>query len=230
MPDDESIGTQLASETAAYIDQTETCVGLLPKLLKQYRTDGAYHETVDRIQSLESVCDRHNRRLSALVTNATARDLGLKNSRIHITTPQLVRLYQRVDDVPNAVEESAEALVTIEPPHDDTCFRTFHEMASLASRSATMLAAALSRFIYVLATPAESVAIANEIERVREFESRCDALRNEVIATAFRSESIANPLVYRELALCFDAVADAIEDVGDQLVLLSSTESWIVTE
>lgn len=65
---------------------------------------------------------------------------------------------------------------------------------------------------------------------VREAESRCDALRNDVIETAFADESVTRPLLYRESALRFGTLVDTMEDVVDQLVLVSSNEPWLETD
>lgn len=49
----------------------------VPRLLDRYTADGPYRRIVDRIGELESDYDEVNRRISALVSNADAADLGI---------------------------------------------------------------------------------------------------------------------------------------------------------
>ncbi|ERH08010.1 MAG: hypothetical protein J07HN4v3_00375, partial [Halonotius sp. J07HN4] len=41
---------------------------------------------------------------------------------------------------------------------------------------------------------------------------------------------LAQPLVYRELAVLFDELANTIEDLTDRITVISSDEPGIVTE
>lgn len=224
-----NLGSQIGSETEAYLDRIDRCVSLLPELLARYRAGEAYRETAATLRRLESECDRCERRIAALVTNATAADLGLWNSRLHLNTPQIVELYQDVDGVANAAEGVAEALVTMSPDPDPRCFDGLEAMAERATEAVAVLSDVVARFVHTLCSPSDSVALADGIERIREFERTVDGLRNDVIAQAF-DDAVERPLVYREFALLLDGLVDAMEDATDRIVLVSSTESWIVTE
>lgn len=230
MADDDPFGERLISTTETYLDRIADCVTLLPTLLERYRSGADYRSIADRIQDVETECDRRNRRISSLVTNVTAEEIGLSNARIHLNSPQLVELYQTMDDIPNTAEQIAEELVTIGPACTDACFRGLSAMAEHATTAMAALVTAVTRFVRVLCTPSESGTIAEEIETIRDIESTCDSIRNEVVATAFESESVTQPLVHREFAHLFDELMDVMEDVVDQIVLVSSTEAWITTE
>lgn len=230
MAADEDFGDEIVSETETYIDRIAACVDLLPALLERYRSGADYEAVTDRIQELESDCDRINRRISALVTNVSAEEIDFANSRIYLNSPGIVELYQKIDDIPNAVERIAEELVTIKPSTAADCFRGFSDMTEHATTAMTALATAVTGFVRVLRTPSESDSIVEEVETIREIESACDSIRNEIVETAFETASNARAIVYREFAHLFDTLVDAMEDVVDQIVLISSTEEWITTE
>ncbi|WP_280537918.1 DUF47 family protein [Halopenitus sp. POP-27] len=225
---------RIVSRTGTYLDRIDECVRLLSDLLAAYIDGGADDPTVrdlvDTITSRESDCDRLKRDISAQITNADARDIGLRNARIHLNSPRVVDLYQRLDAIPNAVEQLAEELVTIKPPREAATFDRFAEMARCAERAMDALADAVACYVRLLRSPSRSDSIAAEIATVRGAESAVDELRNDVIGTVFADDAIGRPFVYRTVALRFDEVLDAMEDVTDTLVLISSTESWITTE
>ncbi|MFP8952201.1 DUF47 family protein [Natrialbaceae archaeon A-arb3/5] len=227
---DEDFGERIVARTDTYTADIEACVELVSQLFEEYLTGGDYRRTVDRIRELESDCDRHNRQLNALITNASVEEFGLRNSRVHLNLPQVTELYQAIDEIPNAAERIAEDLVTIEPPREERCFQGFLEMADCATTAVAILSEILTEFAQLLRTPSQSGTVANEIEAVRDAESSCDGIRNDVITAAFDEQPIPHALVYREFALDLDVLVDAMEDVTDQLVLVSSTESWITTE
>ncbi len=221
---------ELVTETDLYINGVTECVTLVGTLLDDYLAERDYRETVDEIRTRESECDRTNRRISALITNATAKDIGLGNTRIHLNSTQIIRLYQRVDDVANAAEKIAEELLTIAPSPRDTYFRRYEEMVECATSAMEALNRAVTTFARLLCSPAESGSIAAEIETVRTAESACDELRNDLIADAFSDESLSDPWTLHRFAHLFDELVDTVEDVTDQLVLVSSSEEWIATE
>lgn len=228
--DDHRFNDRIVSRTEAYTGRLVDCVELVRELLEAYRTGSGYDEIADRIRTLESRCDRTNRQLSALVTNARVEDLGLLNSRVHFSRAQVIELYQLIDDVPNAAERIADDLVTIEPRTSARWFEGLREMVDCAETAVVALEAAVNAFVRLLCAPSESGSVVDEIRTIREAESACDGLRNDVIAAAFEDESVPESLLCREFAYRFDALVDAIEDVADHLVLVSSTEPWITTE
>ncbi|MFC6613862.1 DUF47 domain-containing protein [Halopenitus salinus] len=233
---DSRFDDRIVSRTEDYLDRISECVGLLPRLLETYLAEGTDETTAGTdsvaasIVNLESDCDRLKRDISGQITNADAADVGLLNARIHRNSSQVLDLYQRLDVIANVAERIAEELVTVRPPRDADCFDRYVEMAGFAIRGMDALSAAVSRYVRLLRSPSRSGTIADEIASVRGIESAVDELRNEVVETAFADDGVDRPLVHREFALLFDALCDAMEDVTDTLVLVSSTEAWITTE
>ncbi len=230
MSADAGFGERLESHTDAYLDGISDCVKLLPELLAQYEADGAYRETLAEIQTVESECDERNRTITALITNADAESVGLLNTRINFNESALLEFYKSVDVVANLTERIAQELVMIQPPHDTDCFATLTEMAEqIASMTAT-LEDVIERFVHSLCNAYESDTLTDEIEAVRGMESRCDELRNDVITTAFRDDETDQALMYREFAILFDELANTMEDLTDQIVIIASKEPGIVTD
>ncbi|QHS16294.1 DUF47 family protein [haloarchaeon 3A1-DGR] len=225
---------RIVSRTETYLDRIDECVRLLSDLVDAYVDGGADDPTVrdlvDAITTHESDCDRLKRDISAQITNADARDIGLRNARIHLNSPHVLDLYQRLDEIPNAIERLAEELVTIAPPREAATFDRYAEMARCAERAMDALADAVACYVRLLRSPSRSDSVAAEIATVRGAESSVDELRNAVIETAFADDVIHGAFVSRTFALRFDEVLDAMEDVTDTLVVASSTESWITTE
>ncbi|AFO58311.1 MULTISPECIES: DUF47 domain-containing protein [unclassified Natrinema] len=226
---EKTLDGELVTETSSYIDEITECVTLVKTLLDDYVSERNYRETVDEIRTRESDCDRTNRRVSALITNATATDIGLQNTRIHLNSTQIIRLYQRIDDIANVAEKIAEELLTISPSPRDAYFHRYEEMVECGVSAMHALNRAVVTFVRLLCTPTESGSIVAEIETVRTAESSCDELRNDIIADAF-SDEVSEPWVYHRFAHLFDELMDTIEDVTEQFVLISSNEEWIVTE
>jgi uncharacterized protein Yka (UPF0111/DUF47 family) len=108
MSDSETVvlADRLVSRTETYLDQTDACVALLPELLAAY-PDGDYGEVVDRISTVESDCDRTNRRLCGLVADADVRDLGIRLTRVHLHASQTIELFNALEEVANATEQFA---------------------------------------------------------------------------------------------------------------------------
>jgi uncharacterized protein Yka (UPF0111/DUF47 family) len=227
---DASIDAQLRAQTEQYLEEMSDCVGLLPQLLRNYSRREGFEETAEEIRRLESQCDERNRRVSSLLSNATTREIGLRNTRLHLNSTQVLELYQRLDDIANTAERIAEELVTIRPPRIQSCFRRFQEMAEYATTAMGVLTEVIATFARLLCSWDETGTIAEGIQTIRAAESSCDRIRNVLIEDVFAGEAVADPLVYREFALLFDQLTDTIEDVTDQVVLISSSESWIGTE
>lgn len=225
-----SLDNRLVSQTETYLDTVSSCVNLVPQLLEDYSRGDEYRETADAIGSLEGDCDEQQRQLSSLLSNATVEDIGLRNTRIHLNTQQVFELYKRLDEVANTAERIAEELVTIAPPRIEPVFQRLREMAQCATTAISALDDAVTTFTRLLCSYDQSDTITDEIRTVRRAEATCDSLRNELIESVFADDSVAQPLVYREFALLLDRLVDTMEDVADQVVLISSNESWITTE
>jgi uncharacterized protein Yka (UPF0111/DUF47 family) len=224
-----AVGDRIVAGTEQYVSRVEACVTLVPELLEGYVEGGPYRATAERIRTLESECDHAGRRVSAAITTASAEQVGLRNSRVHINSPQVVSLFQTLDEVANAAEQVAEELLTVRPP-TGAPFDRLREMADRATEAMAALAGAVVAFVRALCDPADSVTLVDEVEAVRESESACDRLRNDAVATAFDDAPAAEALLYREFALLLDGLLDAMEDVTDRIVLISSNESWVRTQ
>lgn len=224
-----TVSDRITSGTEQYVSRVEACVTLVPELLERYAEGGAYRETAERIRTLESECDHAGRRVSAAITTASARQVGLRNSRVHINSPQVVALFQTLDEVANAAEQIAEELLTVGPPTGPP-FDRLREMADRATAAVAALAVAVSAFVRALCDPSDSVALVDEVAVVRDAESSCDRLRNDAVATAFEDAPATEALLYREFALLLDGLLDAMEDVTDRIVLISSNEPWVRTQ
>jgi len=230
MPSDADFGDQLQSQTAGYLDRLDDCVGLLPVVLDEYAAGDDYAGTIEEIQTIESECDRTIRDITGLITNAGPDDIGLLNTRINYNESALVELFQNVDTVANLTERIAQELEMMRPPHDNDCFRGLREMSDEIRTMTATLERVLERFLASLRDTDASDTLIDEIHDIRAAETRCDDLRNDVIATAFREDGIDHPLMYREFAILFDDLANTIEDITDQIAIIASKEPGIVTE
>ena len=115
----------------------------------------------------------------------------------------------------------------------DASVEPFDDMREMADRIAEMVAVlgdVVEGFVRGLARADATETLAEGIEAIRDLESECDALRNDAIETAFADESVDQPLVYRELAILLDELANAVEDLTDRIVVIASKEPGIVAE
>lgn len=226
---DTSIDQQLVSNTEMYLALITNCVELVPELLESYPRQEDYQKIADEIRTLESKCDRRNRQIGALISNATVKEMGIRNTRIHVNSPQILGLYQQLDQIANIAEQIAEDLITIRP--DIAPYLHFYEeMANCSTTAMKALKNAIMTFITLLCAYDQTGTITDDIQIVRDAESSCDAIRNELIANVFADDDVTQPMVHREFALLFNQLTDTLEDITDRLVLISSTESWITTE
>lgn len=221
---------QVVDQTDGYLEAISDCVGLLSRLVDAYDGEESAERLVTEIREGESDCDARSRQLSALVTDTTVAEFGIRNSRVHLNAEQVVRLYQLLDEIPNAAEKIADALATVAPERRRSCFRRYREMVGYAAEAMAAVEDAVREFVRLLTASTETGSIAASVETVRAAESDCDDVRKAVVADVFADETNDQPLVYREFASLFDRLVDAMEDVTDQLVLLSSSEEWITAE
>jgi len=115
------------------------------------------------------------------------------------------------------------------PDADTAPFRDMREMATRIVEMVAVLADVVERFVRGLARADAAETLTDGIESIRGLESECDDLRNDAIATAFADDGIDQPLVYRELAILLDELANTVEDLTDRMVVIASKEPGIVT-
>lgn len=223
-------GDRLEAQTDGYLTPLVDCVSLLPELLAEYEREADTDATVERIEELESECDQLHREITALLTNGDPSDIGIRNTRLNYNQSGLVEFYRQIDVLANLTERIAHEITMMRPPHDNDCFRGLLEMAEEIAGVLSTLEDVVERFVHDLTTIDASDSFAADIQAIRDAESRCDAIKNDVIETAFNTEGIDQPLMYRELAILVDDLANTMEDVTDQIIAISSDEPGIVTE
>lgn len=229
MTTDTDFGASLESRTAAYCDRLGDCAALLPELFDHYANDGEYRETVERIESIESECDQRRRSITAAITNADAKEIGLLNTRINHNQSALIDFVNELDVVANHTERIAQELEMMQPDPDAAAFERLAAMADPIVEMTDVLSDVTERFIHGLARSDATETLTDGIEAIRELESRCDELRNDAITTAFET-GVDQPLVYRELAVLLDELANTMEDLTDRIIIITSEESGIITE
>jgi len=231
MSTDADFGERLEAQTATYLDRIDDCVALLPQAFDEYASGGPYRETVDEIAALESECDdqvrgdhgRHHQRRP-----------GRHWPVEHPDQLQRVRaarlFYKELDVVPNHTERIVQEVAMMRPDADTDSFRDMREMADRITKMTAVLGDVVERFVRGLARSDATETLTEGIEAIRDLESECDDLRNDAIETAFADTDIDQPLVYRELAILLDELANTIEDLTDRIVVIASKEPGIVTD
>jgi len=229
MSTDAGFGARLESRTVTYLDRVDDCVALLPRALDEYAEDGSARETVDEIAAVESDCDELVREITGLITDAGPDDIGLLNTRINFNESALLDFYKELDVVANHTERIVQEVTMMRPDADTAPFRDMREMATRIVEMVAVLADVVERFVRGLARADAAETLTDGIESIRGLESECDDLRNDAIATAFADDGIDQPLVYRELAILLDELANTVEDLTDRMVVIASKEPGIVT-
>lgn len=228
--DSDTLEDRLVAQTETYLDQVSECVGYVPPLVEQYAADDDYQSTVERICELESRCDRTNRQISTLVADADVRDLGIRLTRVHVHSRQTIELFHLVDDVANSVEQFAEELVATAPERRPEQLDLLRTMAVTAVEAMESFRRLVTAFVKVLTAPECEAIVVNEVAAIREAESDCDQLRNEVVETAFEGDGTRTPFLYRELAHQLDELVDLMEDATDLLIRVTGNEISIELE
>ncbi len=229
MTNDVGFGERLESRTVTYLDRLNDCVALLPELLARYESGGDFESTLAEIEAIESEGDELVREITALITDAGADDIGLLNTRINFNESALLDFYGDLDVVANHTERIGQELAMMRPDPDVKPFESLRQMSEEVASMAETLEDVVVRFVRGLSRADASETLTAGIESIRAAESRCDALRNEAIATAFANDAVTNPLVYREVAILLDELANAMEDLTDAMVIIASKEPGIVT-
>lgn len=229
MPSDTDFESTLEAKTVTYLEQLVDCTERLPTLLTAYAEEDEYEAIIDQIEAAETDCDQTRRDITALIANAGTREIGLLNTPINLNQSALLDFYKQLDVVANHTERIAQELAMLQPAPTNDSYEQFREMAVLIVEMTQVLSDVVERFISGLARNDASETLTDEIETIRALESNCDTARNDVIATAFSSD-VPQPLVYRELAVLLDELANTIEDLTDRITVISSEEPGIVTE
>lgn len=232
MPDGDSdtLEDRLVTQTTTCLDQVGECVECLPPLVEQYAADEHYQSTADQISAVESRCDRTNREISSLVADADVRDLGIRLTRVHLHSRQTIELFHLVDDVANAAEQFADELVATAPERRPEELDLLREMAATAVDAMDSFRRLVTAFVKVVSAPECEAVVVNEVATIRDAESTCDDLRNELVHSAFASEGVRTPFLYRELALQLDEIVDLMEDVTDLLIRVTGNDISIELE
>ena len=230
MSTDADFGERLEATSVTYLDRIDDCVALLPRALDEYASGGDYRETVDEIATIESECDELVRGITGTITNAGPDDIGLLNTRINFNESALLDFYKELDVVPNHTERIVQEVVMMRPDADGDPFRDMRELATRIVEMTAVLGDVVEGFVHGLARSDATETLTEGIESIRALEGECDGLRNDAIETAFADDAIGEPLVYRELAILLDELANTIEDLTDRIVVIASKEPGIVTE
>lgn len=220
-------GEQLETVTDRYLDQLDDCVRTLPPLIETYRAGDEYRAEIERIQRFESDCDTTKLELGTLITGTDNADAGLRLAWVHLHADRLLELYRYLDEIANVAEQFAEELGAIEPRRNNECLDGLLNMSELAVAAASELERVVREFVRALCRPEYSVSITDGVSTVRALEGDADSVRNEVIEAAFDGEHNADAVVYRQLAVFLDTILDSMEDVTDQMHLMTGSEEWL---
>ncbi|MFW5949809.1 MAG: DUF47 domain-containing protein [archaeon] len=226
----EDFGNDLEVRTDTYLETLDECVSFLPTLLEQYANDEDVEPTVERILALESEGDQMIRSITSAITNSNPEEMGLLNTRFNYNQTELIEFYKEIDVLANRTERIAQEVIMMQPASDNDCFDGLLEMAEHVADMTTTLEDVVERLVRGLARTDATDSLYDGIKAIRDMESRCDAIKYDIIATAFADETIEHPLMYRELAILFDDLANTMEDVTDRIILIASDEPGLVTE
>lgn len=219
-------GRRLESTTEQYLDQLGECVEMLPSLITAHEEDETRHQIVDDIGAREDACDATKLELGQLVTDVDAEEIGLRLTQIHVHADRLLALYGHLDSIANSAEQFALELTAIDPKRRENCLEGLREIAEIAVTAMAHLNTAVIEFIRALCRPRHDVSITTSVSTIRALEAEADAARNEILEAAFAGQSDADALAYRQLAVILDGVLDAMEDVTDQMHLVTGSEAW----
>ena len=210
---------EVRSRTETYLDQVETTTAHLPDAVDAYGTDRpAFSAAVDRIGTGESECDATLRELRTLVGES----LPPNYTEVYLRADDVVRLYDRIDEIPNRAESFARELGSMHPDLPAGIHDTLCEMAALVAKATVVLTDVTAAYVESLVTAGDPVRITDDVERVATMESNCDAHKYEALQQAFGQCQTGDALVVRELLLSLDAAMDAVEDAGDHLLSMNS--------
>lgn len=209
------------SHTDTYLDRVTDCTARLPDALDAYGTHPeAFEAAVGDIAINETDSDDALRDLRTFLSESSSPNY----TDVYLRADDVARLYTAIDEMPNAVERFARELRAIAPELDDDLRATVREMVALTVEATETLATATRDYVESLVTEGETARVTEAVEEVATLESECDRLKYDGLARAFDVEPTADALAVRELVLTLDAAMDAVEDAGDQLLVLRSGE------
>lgn len=216
----DAFADEVLARTGTYLDQVESTTAHLPDALDAYGTDdSAFEAAVDRLGTQESECDATLRELRTLVGES----LPPNYTDVYLRADDVIRLYDRIDAVPNRAESFARELAAMRPDLSPAVQDALVEMASLTAEATVVLADVTEAYVESLVTAGESVRVADDVQRLATMEGDCDAHKYDALATVFEECSTADALAVRELLLALDDAMDAVEDAGDHLLSMNST-------
>jgi uncharacterized protein Yka (UPF0111/DUF47 family) len=223
-------GRRLESTTERYLDGLSDCVRALPAVIEAFEANRGCQPIVSRIRRLESDCDRLKLELGTLVTRSAGRQLGVRLAWIHRHADRMLELYELLDTIANTTEQFAGELLAIAPPRRTACLDGLAKMAELAVVAMDRLAEVVGTFVRTLCRPAYEVSITEAVSTIRALEGESDSVRNRVLEAAFDDDCDGDAVAYRQLAVLLDGVLDTVEDVTDQLHLMTGLEGWFDIE
>jgi len=210
---------EVRSKTTTYLDQVETTTAHLPDAVEAYGNDAdAFRVAVDRLNTHESECDATLRDLVTLLGES----LPPNYTEVYLRAADVVRLYWRLDTVPNHAEQFARQVASMQPSLSAETLHALREMASLVAEGTTHLTGVTGAYVESLLTDGDPVAVADDVETIAALESACDAHKYDGIAAAFADCPTADALVARDLLLALDAAMDAVEDTAEHLLAMES--------
>jgi uncharacterized protein Yka (UPF0111/DUF47 family) len=216
----ETFADEVRAETDAYLDAVTDCVALLPEALDRYGAP-AFAETAQRLYERESAADAHLRTLRELIG-----ELAPPNyTDVYLRTGDVMRLYARIDEVPDAAEGFVRDLETVEPTLSDPVKSDFHEMATVTVTATETLAEVTDAYVADLVSDGEATSLTDDIERIATLESEADGHRQAAVERVFSREATTGALLVRDLAESLDCAADAAEEAADHLLFMQGARN-----
>jgi uncharacterized protein Yka (UPF0111/DUF47 family) len=210
---------EVRSQTATYLGQVRTTTSHLPDALDAYGDNrAAFEAAVDRLGTHESECDATLRELRSLVGES----LPPNYTDVYLRADDVVRLYARIDEVPNRTESFARELASMRPDLPAEVRDALREMAALVVEATVLLTEATEAYVDQLVSAGDPVRVTGDVERIGTLESDCDGHKYDALSAAFESCETGDALVARELLLTLDDAMDAVEDAAEHLLSMNS--------
>ncbi len=215
----DAVADEVHDCTTTYLDQVETTVSYLPDAVDAYGKDpGAFRAATDRLRTCESECDATLRGLRTLL----AESMPPNYTAVYLRVDDVVRLFDRLDGVPNRCERFVDELAAMDPALRPGTRDHIRQMASLTVDATSIVTDVTAAYVENLLTEGERIRLVDDVDRIATLESECDAARTAAIADAFATRDPADALVVRALVLSLENAMDAVEDAGEQLLSMNS--------
>jgi uncharacterized protein Yka (UPF0111/DUF47 family) len=192
---------------------------LLPDTLDHYG-DPAFAETAARLSERESEADEHLRTLRELLGEFAPPNY----TDVYLRTGEVMRLYARIDEVPDAAERFVRDLKTVEPTLSGPVQDNFYEIATLTVAATETLADVTEAYVASLVSEGASTSFTADIEHIARLEGEADAHRQAAVERVFAREATTGALLVRDLARSLDEAADATEDAADHLLFMQGSD------